>query len=286
MIYKFKSWIQLDKSVKCLFPFIQKLNLLVEYIPLMNDDDIEYLSCNRQAVPYLTLKENQSKICWECFLRNEEAIEYIKKYQHIVNFNWEEALEILNNCSPEAIEIIDKYLYDEIYDDFPMVWNWLSSNTGAVELLKKKYYYYIDWSQLSKNPEAIHLLKRNIDKIDWSNLSGNKNAIDILLQHPSKIDWRAFSRNTNSIAIKMLEENPDKIDWGNLTRNPAAIHLLEANPDKVSWSIILLNPNIYDYDYAKMKMNMDVLREEMMIKVWKPSRVMKWIAAGCDEILE
>jgi hypothetical protein len=108
----------------------------------------------------------------------------------------------------------------------------------------------------------------------------------LLLQHPHKINWRVFSSNTNPIAIKMLEENPDKINWGNLTRNPSAIHLLEANLDKVVWQNILLNPNIYDYDYTKMKQNMNIIREEMMIKVWNPMQVIKWIEAECYDILE
>jgi len=268
-----------------MFPFIQKLNLIEKYIPFMDEESIEMLSFNPQAVPYLTLKENQNKICWDLFISNPEAIEYIKKYPFILNFDWDKVVEILNNQNPEAIKIIEDQLYDTIYEDIPVVWNWLSSNIGAVPLLEK-YYECIDWGQLSKNSNAIHLLELNTDKIHWGNLSANKNAISILLQHPNKINWSRFSCNTNPIAIKMLEENPDKIDWGNLTRNSSAIHLLKANPDKVSWATILLNKNIYDYDYVQMKKNMDVLREEMMIKVWKPSRVMKWLEAGCDEILE
>jgi len=288
MIYKFKSWIRLDKCQIYSFSYIQKSNLIEEYIPFMDDESIELLSANPHAVTYLTLKENQNKIYWDLFVSNPEAMEHIKKYSHILDFDWDEVVELLNNPNNEAIEIIDTQLHDEIYDDLPVVWNWLSSNPGAVQLLEKKYYNFIVWSQLSKNPDpqAVHLLESNIDKIHWPNLSGNKNAIGILLKYPHKIDWRIFSSNTNPIAIKMLEENPDKIDWCNLTRNSSAIHLLEANPDKVVWSNILLNKNIYDYDYTKMKINMDVLREELMMNVWKPSRVMKWLEAGCDEILE
>ena len=31
----------------------------------------------------------------------------------------------------------------------------------------------INWNYLSKNPEAIHLLEKNVDKINWSKLSQN-----------------------------------------------------------------------------------------------------------------
>ena len=37
----------------------------------------------------------------------------------------------------------------------------------------------IDWYMLSKNPNAIHLLEQNIDKIDWDNLSENPNIFEI-----------------------------------------------------------------------------------------------------------
>ena len=33
----------------------------------------------------------------------------------------------------------------------------------------------INWSWLSRNKNAIHLLKKNLDKINWVNLSFNKN---------------------------------------------------------------------------------------------------------------
>ena len=343
MIYKFKSWIQLDKCDKTFFPFIQKPNLIEKYIPFMDNENIELLSANPAAIPYLTLKENQNKIYWFMFVRNPDAMEYIKKYKHIVDFDWNEVIEILNNPNPEAFTIIEsqfdkmnenggmkqiryrsfvdedngemnsvRYFYEiddeedsemddeedsemddeeyseiyNVYDDVPVFWNWISSNPAAVPLLKK-YPNCIDWRTFSsnKNSIAVKMLEENLGKINWSNLSANPNAIDILLQHPEKIDWRTFSCNRNPIAVKMLEENPDKIDWGNLTRNSSAIHLLEANPDKVSWATILLNKNIYEYDYDIMKKNMDVLREEMMMAVWKPSRVIKWLEAGCEDIL-
>ena len=62
-----------------------------------------------------------------------------------------------------------------------------------------------DWPMLSQNPNAIHLLEQNIDKIDWGMLSSNPNAIHLLEQNLDKID---------------------KIDWFWLSSNPNAIHLL------------------------------------------------------------
>jgi hydroxymethylpyrimidine pyrophosphatase-like HAD family hydrolase len=84
---------------------------------------------------------------------------------------------------------------------------------------------------LSKNPNAIHLLEQNMDKIDWYNLSKNPNA------------------------IYLLEQNIDKIYWTYLSENPNAIHLLEQNIDKINWIYLSLNPNIFEIDKKQLKIN-------------------------------
>ena len=47
----------------------------------------------------------------------------------------------------------------------------------------------ISWSQLCINPNAIHLLEANQDKIDWFYLSHNPNAIHLLEANQDKISW-------------------------------------------------------------------------------------------------
>ena len=57
--------------------------------------------------------------------------------------------------------------------------------------------YKIDWYYLSKNPNAIHLLEKNVDKINWNYLSANPNAISLLEQNIDKIHWTTLSSNPN-----------------------------------------------------------------------------------------
>src|SRR5436305_2060669 len=83
----------------------------------------------------------------------------------------------------------------------------------------------IDWNFLSRNPNAIHLLEKNLDKINWSLLSSNPNAIHLLEKNLDKIDWDKLSTNPN--AIHLLEKNLDKIYYIWLQINPNAVHLLE-----------------------------------------------------------
>ena len=63
-------------------------------------------------------------------------------------------------------------------------------NSGLVftyELLDWIDEKNIDFGFLSANPNAIDLLKKNIEKIDWYRLSDNPNASQILEKYPEKI---------------------------------------------------------------------------------------------------
>jgi hypothetical protein len=41
---------------------------------------------------------------------------------------------------------------------------------------------------LSQNPNAIDILRENINKIDWHNLSSNPNAISLLRENIDEIE--------------------------------------------------------------------------------------------------
>jgi len=36
-----------------------------------------------------------------------------------------------------------------------------------------RFFSKLNWSELSSNPNAVHLLENNLDKINWSRLSRN-----------------------------------------------------------------------------------------------------------------
>jgi hypothetical protein len=59
----------------------------------------------------------------------------------------------------------------------------------------------VDWYQLSRNPNAIHLLEKNLDKVNWSQLSANPNAIHILEKNLDKVHWGFLSQNPNIFTI-------------------------------------------------------------------------------------
>ena len=59
----------------------------------------------------------------------------------------------------------------------------------------------LNWFYLSKNPNALHLLEKNLKKIDWDWLSQNPNAIQMLTANPDKIDWYFISENPSIFEI-------------------------------------------------------------------------------------
>ena len=60
------------------------------------------------------------------------------------------------------------------------------------------------WQELSKNPNAIHLLEKNLDKVNWEMLSGNPNAIPLLEKNLDKVDWEELSSNPNIFTYDYL----------------------------------------------------------------------------------
>ena len=113
------------------------------------------------------------------------------------------------------------------------------------------------------------------DKIDWSHLSSNPAAIHLLEANQYKIDW--FWLSQNPAAIHLLETNQDKINWCLLSQNPAAIHLLEANQDKINWYWLSRNPAIFELDYQAMSIERSALiNDELIAVALRPERVARW----------
>ena len=130
-------------------------------------------------------------------------------------------------------------------------WGVLSKNINAVDLIKKQieyentlsekeydnliYFKTINWYYLSNNINAIHIIENNLDKIDWFELSGNPNAIDLL---KIRIEYE------NLLDYDDLDDN--RINWDRLSENPNAINLLKENQDKIDWYYLSKNPSIFE----------------------------------------
>jgi hypothetical protein len=57
------------------------------------------------------------------------------------------------------------------------------------------------WVHLSRNPNAIHILEKNLDNVYWYWLSQIPDAIHFLEQHLNDVDWYALYSNSNAVHL-------------------------------------------------------------------------------------
>ena len=122
----------------------------------------------------------------------------------------------------------------------------------------------LNWERLSCNPNAIHLLEKNLDKVDWDYLSANSNA------------------------IHLLEKNLGKVNWCYLSNNPNAMHILEKNLHRIDWECLSENPNIFKlvYDYNAIKHHFESLHQELATLFYHPLRMNLQYTMFCSDDLE
>lgn len=99
----------------------------------------------------------------------------------------------------------------------------------------------ISWWKLVTRENSIPFIEKHIDILDnecLERLSKNPFAIDMLKRHMDKISWKDFVKNPN--AIHVIDENFDKciksLDWRgriDLLRHPNFIHIIKKHMDKI-----------------------------------------------------
>jgi hypothetical protein len=83
-----------------------------------------------------------------------------------------------------------------------------NSKLNREKFVKNKKKCKVDWVSLSRNPNAIHILEKNLDKVDWVSLSRNPNAI-----HNQK------KRNYNPILKRNFTTNSSGLPPNNNNNN-------------------------------------------------------------------
>ncbi len=67
-----------------------------------------------------------------------------------------------------------------------------------------------------------------------------------------------------------------------MSSNKNAIHIFKKNQDKINLDYFSSNINIFEIDLKFLKQRMDVIREELMIKLYHPQRFKKYLTMGYD----
>jgi len=76
-----------------------------------------------------------------------------------------------------------------------------------------------------------------------------------------KIYWQYLSQNISERAIRLLEKYPNEI---------------KKNQDKINWRFLYGNPNIFKYDYNKMKLNCMLFKEKLIKNRYHPRNLSKF----------
>ena len=92
---------------------------------------------------------------------------------------------------------------------------------------------------LSANPNAIKILENNKNKIDWFNISKNSNAIHLIE------DRVEYEKQFNIDEYDYLTFGCKLLSWCEISSNPNAIELLKNNQDKIDWHLLSANPSIF-----------------------------------------
>jgi hypothetical protein len=192
------------------------------------------LSLNERAVEYL---ENHEILIDNCeIFSNENAIHIIEKRIHYlehvgINYN-KNAVNFLRN--------------NRQYIDYRVLCGKEHGIEFVDELIKKNELEKIDWSMLSRNPAAMHILNdpKYYKYIDWGNILHNKNAVKLVKNNLHRIViqyWYLLCEQPHLIEI--IEQHMNNINWYSLSVNYNAMHILEKNIEKINIEILCYNKN-------------------------------------------
>lgn len=149
-------------------------------------------------------------------------------------------------------------LYFLLVNNIKINYFWISYNTNPIamgllaEEMKVNPDIHVYWSELSKNPKAIKILKANRNLINWGLLSQNTNpkAMKLIEEeikvNPTHIKFESLAENETPEAMKLIEDNLliensiyNNINWNRfweiLSRNSKAVKILRANRKKIDW---------------------------------------------------
>lgn len=144
-----------------------------------------------------------------------------------------------------------------IIDDTNIDFSMLSSNPAAIHILDAEPEL-IDWDRICFNPMAGDIITKYMHMVrdeDWWALSANPSAVRLLEEFPHNICWNNLALNPNPEVIPLIESHigwnnqtmkashPSRIDWFHLSSNPNAVHLLEAYTNLIDYHRLATNPS-------------------------------------------
>jgi hypothetical protein len=248
------------------------------------------------------LEKYPGNIAWNTLSANtsEWAMELLEKHPEKIDYDF-----LSTNKSSWAMELLEKHPKN-------IEWGSLSENPcSSAQKILQTYPEKIVWVRMARNKSvwAVQMMEEELYKNPINSqmlwmcyMCMNPYARTLLENHIKKepkfkIHYGCLSQNPSEWAVKLLEEecerNPEKnnIDWYMLVENPCplAMDLLEKkylvrDPEIKSRNLYGLsaNPNIFVYDYQKMKEPKNQLHEDLIQTMFHPRNMERFDGWGFD----
>jgi len=227
-----------------------------------NKEMITFLRNNRKYIDYKILcgyahgiefidecinNNELDKIHWRELSRNPAAKHILNNPNMYEMINWREIIE-----NPNAGDLIRNNL-----DKVEEYWEYICGEGYLIDIIEENMDK-IHWGALSKNYNAIHILKKNMDKIDICELKYNPNGFELLMLLENEIH-NSFCYHKN--IIYQYFDYCVKYNKPCNIINPLTCHgysnahfeYLKKNQDNINYSLLSKNPNIFVYDYNRMR---------------------------------
>ena len=269
--YKYIDFIQLNKLIdimekKCSFTNNYRDLMYQSYSSFQYNDFSYHISkckCERNC------KNDNTYIC------NRNFKSYFNNGLKNCDPEFENLDSLYENNNFHIIKFLEKEYINKNLNNIchlisePKIINWffLQNNLNGIELfssISHQFNKHLVHLCGNNNINAISYLEKNLDKLDddcWKELSKNANAISILKQNMHKINWNYLSLNIN--AIDILEK---KIGSEKLIQKESILFLLKDNFDNIGIdlhsSINIMNKKIdkinYDLDKRIDKLDLEL----------------------------
>jgi len=287
-MYKLRDWVdetQLTKELSCNVRAVEYLenheHLIDKYYICLNGEAIHIiekrierdnayiLNYNKNAVNFL--RNNGQYIRYEILCGEVHGIEFVDeliKNNELDKIDWRELSK-----NPYVMYILNDPKYYKYINWYCILWN-----KNAVELVKNNIHMVEhDWDYVCSKPHLIDIIEQHMDKIDWEYLSSNYNAIHILEKNTEKINMNRLCWNKNGFQL-LLQLN-HVFDDGNIyNKNIVFEYFDHCEKNNIPFNLIShlskhgytekhmeflkhnhnyyslsKNPNIFKYDYKRMR---------------------------------
>jgi hypothetical protein len=287
-MYKLRDWVDETRLTNHLsmneraVEYLENHELLIDYQYIFDNENaihiiekiIKYdtykrINCNKNAVNFL--RNNRQYINYYILCEQEHGIEFVDEFiknGDVNNSHWQSlsvnpaAMHILNDPKYYTYIHLRRILYNKnavelVKNNLHMVeqyWVDICAQPHLIEIIEQ-HMDKIDWFGLSTNYNAIHILEKNPDKINVDHLRYNKNGFQLLLQLNHVFDnYKGYDENIVLEYFDYCEKNNIQF---NLIRGLSKygytekhIHFLKHTNDHMFLS---MNPNIFEYDYKRMR---------------------------------